>query len=585
MNKIHILKENLIDKIAAGEVVERPASVIKELVDNSIDAKATNIIIEIIAGGKELIKISDNGEGMSKQDLTTCITRHATSKINTEQDLYTVSSMGFRGEALASISAISTLSIISKEQNAGKGYKLSINNEKVDIKQTASKQGTQVIIENIFNKIPARLKFLKSDATEQRHCIDTLTQLVLANPHIAFTLIVNGNNKFTLPQNQQIIDRIKILFGENTSSNLINIFCDHPHIKIKGFVGKPQLSGKNTQQFISVNQRPITDKIVASAIKQAYSNLIMPSLKPTYFIYIQTPVDFVDVNTHPQKKELKFLNPNLVYTLTKDAVSKALEKTDLTVGGVSNLYKSQFLENLEENNKKITENKDNYTKLKTNSFENFHIADKPTFQTNSLDKSEFYKTILSQKDTEYFVINNLYIVVKTEQGIEILDQHATHERILYNLLKQSLKNKQVQKQKLLLSEKLQLPPSLIALFEENIKILEGIGYEFEKINNEYKITAKPTYINNDPNTYITEVIAGLNNTSDFNVIDDKTDRKIATMACKGAVKAGDKLSTSEIINLINTLSTFDDKYTCPHGRPVKVRLTFNDMDKMFKRKI
>ena len=585
MNKIHILDENLINKIAAGEVVERPASVIKELVDNSIDANAKNIIVEIKASGKELIKVTDDGDGMNKEDLRSSVIRHATSKISTEEDLYLVNTMGFRGEALASISAVADLTIISKEKGAEKGYKLSLNNKQVELVETPSKQGTSVVIENIFVNIPARLKFLKADSTEQRYCIDTFTSIVLANPQIAFTLTINGIKKIILPKDQQIADRIKILFGDNISSNLINIFCDHPHIKIKGFIGKPQLSGKNTEQFISVNQRPITDRIISAAIKESYSNLIMPSLKPTYFIYIQTPPDFIDVNTHPQKKEVKFLNSNLVYNLTKESVSKALNKSDLTYGGIGQSYKIELEKNSEKINEKFTENKTNYTQLNSNSVDNFNLADKPKFKNSSLDQTEFYKNLLNNNDTQFFVLNNLYIIVKTDNGVEILDQHATHEKILYNQIKQALNNTKKTQQKLLIPEKLELQKSLVGIFNENKKTLEDIGFEFEQINQQTKITAKPTFIKNDSNTYIKEVLVSLDDTSDFNLIDDKTDRNIATMACKGAVKAGDKLSQYEIVNLIKTLDTFDDKYTCPHGRPVKVNLKINDMDRMFKRTV
>ena len=585
MNKIHILDENLINKIAAGEVVERPASVIKELVDNSIDANAKNIIVEIKASGKELIKVTDDGDGMNKEDLRSSVIRHATSKISTEEDLYLVNTMGFRGEALASISAVADLTIISKEKGAEKGYKLSLNNKQVELVETPSKQGTSVVIENIFANIPARLKFLKTDSTEQRYCIDTFTSIVLANPQIAFTLTINGIKKIILPKDQQIADRIKILFGDNISSNLINIFCDHPHIKIKGFIGKPQLSEKNTEQFISVKQRPITDRIISAAIKESYSNLIMPSLKPTYFIYIQTPPDFIDVNTHPQKKEVKFLNSNLVYNLTKESVSKALNKSDLTYGGIGQSYKIELEKNSEKINEKFTENKTNYTQLNSNSFDNFNLADKPKFKNSSLDQTEFYKNLLNNNDTQFFVLNNLYIIVKTDNGVEILDQHATHEKILYNQIKQALNNTKKTQQKLLIPEKLELQKSLVGIFNENKKTLEDIGFEFEQINQQTKIIAKPTFIKNDSNTYIKEVLVSLDDTSDFNLIDDKTDRNIATMACKGAVKAGDKLSQYEIVNLIKTLDTFDDKYTCPHGRPVKVNLKINDMDRMFKRTV
>ena len=557
MNKIHILDENLINKIAAGEVVERPASVIKELLDNSIDADAKNIIVELRASGKELIKVIDDGDGMSKEDLQASVIRHATSKITSEQDLYMVNTMGFRGEALASISAVSKLTIISKEKDADKAYKLNINSKhQVEITECPSKQGTTVTIENIFQNVPARLKFLKSDSTEQRYCIDTFTNIALANPHIAFTLVINDIKKIILPKEQQIVDRIKILFGDNLSSNLLNIFCDHPHIKIKGYIGKPQLSGKNTEQFISVNQRPITDKIISSAIKEAYSNLIMPSLKPTFFIFIQTPSDFVDVNTHPQKKEVKFLNSNLVYSLTKESVLKALNKSDLTYGGIGDFYsKMEFKKNSEEINQKLTENKTNYTHLRSNSFDNYVLADKPSYKNNSVDQTEFYKNLLNNNDTQFFVINNLYIIIKTDNGIEILDQHAVHERILYNLLKQKLADKKPDKQNLLIPENLQLPLSLIDVFKENRQILEDIGFEFKENQDQINITSKPTFVKNDSNTYIKEVIINLNDTLDFSLIDNKTDRKIATIACKGAVKAGDKLSDNEITNLIQTLST------------------------------
>ena len=311
----------------------------------------------------------------------------------------------------------------------------------------------------------------------------------------------------------------------------------------------------------------------------------MPSLKPTYFIYIQTPPDFIDVNTHPQKKEVKFLNSNLVYNLTKESVSKALNKSDLTYGGIGQSYKIELEKNSEKINEKFTENKTNYTQLNSNSVDNFNLADKPKFKNSSLDQTEFYKNLLNNNDTQFFVLNNLYIIVKTDNGVEILDQHATHEKILYNQIKQALNNTKKTQQKLLIPEKLELQKSLVGIFNENKKTLEDIGFEFEQINQQTKITAKPTFIKNDSNTYIKEVLVSLDDTSDFNLIDDKTDRNIATMACKGAVKAGDKLSQYEIVNLIKTLDTFDDKYTCPHGRPVKVNLKINDMDRMFKRTV
>lgn len=554
MGVIKSLPEKLISKIAAGEVVQRPASVVKELLENSIDAGATYIKIEIENAGIKKILVTDNGCGMIEEDIADCFKPHTTSKLLHEDDLFSISSMGFRGEALSSIAAVSNVVIKSRVASEISGNIIEIENGEI-VRQNSIGMpiGTSVLVRNLFAKVPARKKFLKSVRTEFRHILDIVVAAALSHPEIGFFLAHDNRIILDLPEQHSVSERVRLLLGKDVYENLIPVSHESDYHKISGFVTKPQISTKTrSKQHIFVNKRNITNDLISSAVKDAYGSLLMPREHPVFILFFETPSSMVDVNIHPRKEEVAFTNENEVYESFRGSIGRIFEQEDLQY---------QFDDFVEE--------------AVEYDFQDI-VAD---FMRD--EDESFY-------DTEKILqVQKLYLVKQTKKGILMIDQHAAHERILYEQLLDQIKNKKTGFSKVL-PEPLLIDLSLseIEVLREYIEILNKLGFEIENFGDStYKINATPFYVNElGAQTLIKEILEDLMQGKTPGSIDAKTERALSYVACRSAIKAGDYLNQDERQELFEELEATKTIYTCPHGRPVKMELTMNELAKMFKRK-
>lgn len=599
MGKINVLDEQVINKIAAGEVVERPASVIKELLDNAIDAGAKNIKIEIWEGGVKKIVVVDDGMGMVKEDLVNAWKSHWTSKLKTVDDLWQIRSLGFRGEALASIAAVSKLMIASKtdEQLHGNVLKI-VGGKKISVNKIGMPKGTRITVEDLFFNLPVRKKFLKSIATELRHIVDEVVNHALGYPDLAFELRHNGKLILNYSSSKNVKNRVTQVLGKELAEQLIEIYFDHAHLKIKGWIGKPE-SAHNVKykQYWLINNRRISDKGLTAVVKKTFGNLLPPRVYPVFVIYLQMPPDLVDVNVHPRKEEVRFVNSGLVFNSVAKAVSHALENNDLTFGTVdySNEQKIVDVE-------KISVDKNfNYLNQSTSNGErsygnqNFHSVgekrlsyelNKPIkfIQEPVLEGSE---NVYQPKKFKFMQVHNLFLIQESEDGLLIVDQHAAHERMLYEKFVHEFKNKidKSQQQSLLIPIGLDLMPKEKFLMEENLSVFKKIGFELVKNKSGFTVTKIPVLMTGRPiSKIITGVLEDLDSGVEVREVDDDNLRILTYLSCRSAVKAGDRLSDLEIQEILDGVAKGSGFYTCPHGRPLKIELSKDHLEKMFKRK-
>lgn len=579
MGKIKILPENVANKIAAGEVVERPASVVKELVENSLDAQVSQIKVEVESGGIKKILVIDDGTGMDKEDIQKCFLRHGTSKIFQEEDLLSIKSLGFRGEALSSIAAVSKMKIKSKVEKETAGTLLELEaGETKKISSAGMPTGTSIEVSDLFFNVPARRKFLKSSPTEFRHIIDIITTHSLACENIGFVLKHNGKLVFSLEKNLSREEKIKELLGEEVFRNLLAVFFSHPHLKIEGFVSKPSLTAQASyKQFTFVNKRGVKDRVIAAAVKEAYGTLLPAKTYPIFFLYLTLPYEMVDVNVHPRKEEVKFVNSQFIFQSVKAAVSQALVRGDLTPSL-----------------QRVTRGPTRLGQVRPPKPRDYN-KERAVVGEKELEKElKFYKELLPWEEElkvrvaeEILQVHNLYLIKPTEEGILIVDQHAAHERILYEKLIESFKSEKKENisQALLLPLTVELSFSEAEILRENLKTLTRLGFEIEEFGrNSFKINSVPNILKaHDIVSLITEVIEDLGQERPPKEVDEKSLRTIVFLACRSAIKAGDPLSKEECRDLLEKLEETKTKYTCPHGRPVKVIISLAELQKMFKR--
>jgi len=591
MTKIKKLDQDLINKISAGEVVERPASVVKELLENSIDANATQINLEIKNGGIDYISIQDNGSGMSKEDAQLAIERHATSKIFSLEDLFNIQSLGFRGEALASISSVSQFNLETKLTNSNEGTKLSIIDSKSSIESCGCPNGTKISIKELFYNVPARKKFLKSATTEYNHILELFTQIALINPQISFKLIHNNKLILNLPKSKDWLERIKQVLGSDTSKQLIPII-NQGTITINGFIGKPQIARNNRKsQYVFVNNRPVTDFIIAKAVKEAYSSLIPKELFPTFILNIQLPPDLVDVNVHPRKAEVKFKNSQEIYLTILQTVQKSLtnnisqqidikssqpvKKFNLKPSSTPNVYRpSVGYQSSLKNIKSIPS----------------QISQAIRFSQELL-KDEFSQTSPNKIGDWRLLgqIHDSYLLVEADKSILIIDQHAAAERILYEKFKNQYNQQKIKSQKLLLPITLELAKKEVELLNQSLEFLTKIGFDIDIFgNNSFIINAVPQDLDK---LDIKKTILGLlddladNDFYKLNTIEEKQNIVLKYAACRTAIKFKDKLQGLEQVKLLEDIYQIKDQInTCPHGRPFIMELTLDQLAKNFKRK-
>ncbi len=559
MGKIRSLSDDVIVKIAAGEVIERPAYVVKELIENSIDAKAQNINIEIEESGLKKILVWDDGEGMDKEDLSVCLLPHTTSKLE-DDSLIKISTLGFRGEALSSIAATSDIIISSRPRNQKIAYVIrSEYGKATPISPKGSSFGTTVIVKNIFAAAPVRKKFVKNNKGEFGRILDIISQNALSNPGIGFKLTHNGKLIFNLPAKQSVMQRIRLLLGEEYYINLIPLKFEESYLKISGFICKPQygsIGGK--KQYIFVNQRRIIDHLISTAFKEAYGTLLETHLSPAFIVFLEIPFEMIDVNIHPRKETISFFDRQFIF----DNLIKAATQT-------------------------LTENNLTFSNLSWQKGENDKLT--LSYAGRLLKGDPFIREDINYEEINWknpiLQIHNQYLICQSQSGVIVIDQHAASERVLFEKFKEAFKNYR--------NEKYHLPKALIMhlSYQESEHMMQvltdmsNLGFVIEPFGNtSFKVEAVPKiFQDREIKPLLMELLEDLISETKLSDIDNKTQKMLAYLACRAAVKAGDKLSLNDRRKLIKELAKYPTFYTCPHGRPIKIELILSNLDKIFKR--
>ena len=558
MPSIRILPRQLRDLIAAGEVVERAASVVKELIENSIDARSSEITIEIASSGKRLIRVSDNGLGMEPEDLRVCFLPHATSKLSSKEDLFKITTMGFRGEALSSIAAVSRMKITSSPADSTVGLSIEIDEGKIIKEQQLSHTGTTVEVRDLFYNTPARKKFLKSDRTENYHIIETVTQIALCHPEISFRLKIDKRDVLVLPSTNDLRERLVQLYGIEFINGLMEISAP----PVIAFISRQDnLKATRAQQYLFVNNRPVRDSYIRHAIYSAYDILLPKDRHPLYFLYLYLPPEDVDFNVHPQKTEVRFRQKNQLYNRIYHILHKCIfEKESKTA--IKHVDNKTFLQ------KQATEVDTREAKTSANTTYNAQVVSEPLAHFCSSFEGPIY-------------IGDVFFAYSDGTGIWIVDQHAAHERIRYERL---LKSSKSALSPFLFPRQVKLPPAEFNSLEANLSWLKELIDIDVFGENTFVVRALPDFLHDaDLQSLLSELARVLQEGSGRTQIEELKDGAIKTMACHSSVRGRSRLTKEELIKLIQDLQEMDDPEHCPHGRPTRVRLDIKELKRMFKR--
>ena len=601
-SSIKKLPENLANKIAAGEVVERPASVVKELVENAIDAKADQIVIAIEESGKKLIQVVDNGLGLLSEEVELAFERHATSKIKSERDLERIETLGFRGEALPSIASVSQIELKTrnKSEHMGVIYTLS-SGRNGHIKKTAANPGTSISVKNLFFNTPGRRKFLRSDNAEYQQILLVLKRFFLAYPDIHFELWVDGKQVFKLLKSE-IDGRVRALFSDAVFNGLLPLSASLGGVELNGFVSRPDVVRKSRGlQFLFLNGRPIQDKSLAHAIFQGYSNLIAPGEYPIYCLFLEMDPEQVDVNVHPAKMEVRFSNDRSLYYFFINSVQKVLGKEGVIpqfgMGPSGSAVQKSV--SFEERPKEIISELKNRgrsmarysgAQLSLTYFENeTPPAASPGGEAQSsagpARNKENYPSLPAERvSVNFWQIHNRYILSEIRSGMVIIDQHVAHERILYERISKVFREERREAgQKLLFPHKLTLNYDDFMVFKEIYEWLNKLGFGIQIFSgNTIVIEAMPADVKvGRESQIILDIIDYYRNEplKEFN----HYEKVAAAYACKNAIKSGEILSQKEMQNLVDQLFACESPFFCPHGRPVIVTIDLEELDRKFKR--
>ncbi|MCE5340813.1 MAG: DNA mismatch repair endonuclease MutL [Planctomycetaceae bacterium] len=600
MGQIKVLDQNTINMIAAGEVIERPASVVKELVENSIDAGATEIAIYVEDGGKALIRVIDNGGGMDAQDLSVAFEAHATSKLKSSADLLNISTMGFRGEALASIASVAKVTVTSRTQESivdSTGSPLAGNKIEIDcgtkgqIQPCSANVGTIIEIRNLFYKLPARKKFLKTANTEITHIVEQFIRIVLANTNITFSLFHNDRQLYKLNTGANVKERIAKLFSADLADSLLHIESTEKNMHVSAFVCKPENGRANTKfQYFFLNGRFIRDKFLSAAVRDAYRGIIEPDKFPVVFIFFTLPADEFDVNVHPTKIEVRFDNANLIYSQVLGLIREKMLAMDLDVTATLPQDKSIYPQS-----QGITGAIAGFFNAakQSSSQPRFNFSDfaKKSDFTATQHRDNFYSepaAVQKLPETEYFQIHDSYIIVQTDEGFLIIDQHALHERIIYEDLCRRLASdagSKLESQKLLIPETFEVNPTRQDALNKAENILDKLGIVVEPFGpGLWAVQSFPTLLAKvNPVDFITDLLDILDAT-DGKLDTERLLHKILDMtACKAAVKAGQKLNQVEMHQLLADKEAIERASRCPHGRPTAIKFSLAELEKQFKR--
>ncbi|ADL12679.1 DNA mismatch repair endonuclease MutL [Acetohalobium arabaticum] len=656
--QIKKLPQEVVSKIAAGEVIERPASVVKELVENSIDADSDKIEIKVNNGGKDLIQVIDTGYGMTREDAELALERHATSKITEANDLFSIRSLGFRGEALPSIAAISRLTMKTRTEDKLGGTLVKINGGEIKkIEDAGCPIGTNIIVKDLFYNTPVRYKYLKTSATEIRRISDIVNRLALAYPEITFKLSHNQKKVLETPGNGNLMDTILSVYGKEVAKSMIAVDYEDKYMQVSGYVSKPNISraSKKHQSFF-INRRYIKSRALSEAISKAYHTLLAKGRHPIAILTIKLNPVLVDVNVHPTKMEVNFSREKEVASVLQNGVKEALSNADLipevklnskdsTAVSKKDSQDSKQQQELEltkkrkfssEKNKKKSQKKEKSTQKTTNDNQDKSIQTDQINETkessdriNRKESAEELKNGIEKqsKQADYFQkreqsnekekknkesvaikesqsdynkddatkslssflplgqIHNTYIIAQGEDGFYIVDQHAAHERILYNELMEKFKQAEIKSQSLLMPVRLELTNPEIEILEENSEHLKNLGFEFEAFGGQtYLVRAVPNLLHKlDIKELCLDIIDNLLDKGKIQEPTEIIEDLLVIMSCRGAIKSGKSLVPGEMESLLQQLEESGNQHTCPHGRPTIIHFSKKELDKKFKR--
>ncbi len=614
---IRVLPSNLVNQIAAGEVIERPASVIKELVENAIDAGADKIEITLIGGGKNLITVSDNGKGISPEELPLAVERHATSKLP-DNDLFNINFLGFRGEALPSIASVAKMTISSRQKGADSGWQISVNGgDKGEVRPAAMALGTKIEVRDLFYTTPARLKFMKSDSSEAAQCVDMIQRIALANPQISFYLESDGKKKVALNACQgELFDcrqrRVADVMGGEFEENSVAIDAHNDFCRISGFIGVPTYNKANSlSEFLFVNNRPVRDKLILGAIKGAYQDMMTSGRYPACAVFIEVEPMYVDVNVHPTKAEVRFYDNGAIRGLLVGSIRHALSfggQKSAETGGLEHLLQ-RTIEG--EETELAPQSAENYmlrepaAGFAATPFNHVHSfvggnRGKSTVSTMSIPalESKFSVRVAEKPAPETLdevgelglakaQFHNTYIISQTEDSIVIIDQHAAHERITMERMKQSMaKHEQVQTQMLLLPEVVDLSLSEKENILEYAPQLAQLGLRLEEFGTSAVLVREiPALLGEtDVKKLVRDMAAEISEWGSEYALSDKIHHICATIACHGSVRAGRSLNIEEMNRLLRDMEKTEHSGQCNHGRPTYVKIKLADIEKLFERR-
>lgn len=599
MSQIRILPPEVAHKIAAGEVIERPASVVKELVENSIDAQATQITIEIREGGLELIRVQDNGIGIAHGELAVAFQPHATSKINRAEDLFSLFTLGFRGEALPSMASISKLTMYSRPAEQNHGYKISPKSGEFPIEPVGTPPGTTVEVADLFYNVPARLKFLKTPATERRQVIDIGTRLALAHPHIAFRIIAEGKLVLATPGNGRLLDTILIVEGSNIASELVKFQSSFAWGQIQGYLGTPRLAkGNRSAQIFILNGRVIQNYTIRSALERAYAGLLPSRTYPWAILSLELDPELVDCNVHPAKAEVRFAQEQAVFSDVLKAIRDGLGGKNLAptlqtaqTKGATQTTKNPAVQAQLEWQPETWDQMDKILRqyrpgVKLGSPEQtqpqrLQVEEtRPPFPTEEVPAGLGEARIQLLHGRLIGQLLQTYILLEVPQGLWILDQHVAHERILLEQLEESWEGAAIHVQQII-PQRLDFTPSEAQLVAASLEHLRTFGLELEDFgSNSFMLRAVPSSLAEVGGNWKEEVLQVAETSK-------KTtgwkEASLTMLACKGAVKAGDYLDEAMMHSLLGGLAQTKNPFTCPHGRPIIVRLENQELLRRFGR--
>ncbi len=611
--RIRYLPETLINQIAAGEVVERPAAAVKELVENSIDAGATEVTVDLLNGGKSKIVISDNGHGMNETELVAALDRHATSKLP-DDDLLHIDHLGFRGEALASISAVSRTRIQSHDRETGNSWEITSEaGKKSDVMPSAYPDGTRIEIKDLFYATPARLKFQKSERAEFGAVKDMVTRLAMAYPKVTFKLIHNGAQKLNLTAVLNSQSRLSSILGREFGENSMKILAERENVKLSGYAALPTYHRGTAQyQYLFVNGRAVKDKLLHGCIRAAYADVLHRDRHPVVALFVKLPCSEVDVNVHPAKAEVRFRDPQLIRSMIIGALKHAIHEGGFrssssvatqTIGAFKTQQATANSLSLYRGGSAAVPPSYAYNTPVQNAAHQQHLSDSsvatyvPQGNFNHdlppQARSQHDENLANESEVTQFPLgaaraqlHENYIVAQTENGITIIDQHAAHERLVYERFKAQLAESGIEKQGLLTPDIVELEENQVQVLMERSESLSKLGLDIEPFGNDaIAVQSVPSILSSriDTKRLVYNIIDEIKDMDETNLLEEQINHILSTMACHGSVRSGRRLNVEEMNALLRDMEKTPLSGQCNHGRPTYVELSLKDIERLFGR--